>query len=169
MMDANFRAQCKDCGFDDIELAPGWVYYVEERAYQAHIASCADEKELVSVCQIEGVPSFTISSTRKIPVLPNTMQSDRQIYVRRAMSHQESAPYFVHAMLLSGGTALGTCNKASGESIFTTRSPSLAYSRGLTRQANMDYLYFSTLVGVYLLLLLISYDIVCQWARHLFK
>ena len=33
----------------------------------------------------------------------------------------------------------------------------------------MDYLYFSTLVGVYLLLLLISYDIACQWACHLFK
>ena len=32
----------------------------------------------------------------------------------------------------------------------------------------MDYLYFSTLLGV-VLIILISYDIVCQWARHLFE
>ena len=32
----------------------------------------------------------------------------------------------------------------------------------------MDYLYFLTLIGV-VLLILISYNIACQWARHLFK
>ena len=50
MIDANFRARCKDRGFDDIELAPGWSYYVEEKAYQKHIAACAGQKE-VHVCR----------------------------------------------------------------------------------------------------------------------
>ena len=49
MMDANFRARCKDRGFDDIELAPGWAYYVEEQAYLAHVTMRANEKDLVSV------------------------------------------------------------------------------------------------------------------------
>ena len=48
MMDANFRARCKDRGFDDIELAPGWAYYVEENGYQAHLLARANEKEQVS-------------------------------------------------------------------------------------------------------------------------
>ncbi|TBU37904.1 hypothetical protein BD309DRAFT_875464, partial [Dichomitus squalens] len=34
--------------------------------------------------------------------------------------------------------------------------------------ANMDYLYFSTLLGV-ILAILISYDIVCQWYKNLFS
>ena len=40
--------RCKDRGFDDLELAPGWSYYVEEKAYQAHLLVHANEKELVS-------------------------------------------------------------------------------------------------------------------------
>lgn len=35
------------------------------------------------------------------------------------------------------------------------------------RQANMDYLFFSTILGL-MLMILISYDIICQWAVHLF-
>ncbi|KAI1787681.1 hypothetical protein LXA43DRAFT_895860, partial [Ganoderma leucocontextum] len=41
-------------------------------------------------------------------------------------------------------------------------------STGDLQLANMDSLYFSTLLGI-VLLILISYDIVCQWAHHLFK
>ena len=46
MIDANFRARLKDRGFDDVELAPGWAYYVEETAYQAHLASAGDQTEV---------------------------------------------------------------------------------------------------------------------------
>ncbi len=46
MIDANFRARCKDRGIEDIELAPGWAYYVEEKAYQAHVAACKGQKEV---------------------------------------------------------------------------------------------------------------------------
>ncbi|KAI0696131.1 hypothetical protein C8T65DRAFT_583713 [Cerioporus squamosus] len=35
------------------------------------------------------------------------------------------------------------------------------------KYANMDYLFFSTLVGVVIIILLISYDIACQWNRNL--
>ena len=46
MVDANFRARCKDRGFDDIELAPGWGYYVEEDKYQAHLRNCKNQPEV---------------------------------------------------------------------------------------------------------------------------
>ena len=29
MLDANFRLKLKDRGFKDMELAPGWAYFVE--------------------------------------------------------------------------------------------------------------------------------------------
>ena len=49
MIDANFRARCKDKGIDDIEMGSGWSYYVEEKAYQEHLKACANSKE-VSGC-----------------------------------------------------------------------------------------------------------------------
>ena len=49
MIDANFRAKSKDRGFSDIELAPGWSYYVEETKYQAHVyaARARKRKEVI--------------------------------------------------------------------------------------------------------------------------
>ena len=44
MIDANFRAKSKDRGFSDIELAPGWSYYVEETKYQAHVNAARARK-----------------------------------------------------------------------------------------------------------------------------
>lgn len=46
MIDANFRARCKDRKLDDFELASGWSYYVEETKYQAHVKACAHRKEV---------------------------------------------------------------------------------------------------------------------------
>jgi hypothetical protein len=44
--DANFRAGLKDRGIRDIELAPGWAYFVEEHRFQAHIKNHLDQKEV---------------------------------------------------------------------------------------------------------------------------
>ncbi len=45
MMDANFRARCKDRGFDDIQLASGWSYYVEETRYQQHLDARSGDRQ----------------------------------------------------------------------------------------------------------------------------
>lgn len=37
MLDANFKLRVKDRGIEDIELAPGWAYYVNEELFQRHI------------------------------------------------------------------------------------------------------------------------------------
>ena len=44
MMDANFRARCKDRGLEETQLAPGWAYFVEESKYQAHLKARADDR-----------------------------------------------------------------------------------------------------------------------------
>lgn len=46
MMDANFRAKCKDRGLDDFELSPGWSYFVEEDKYMAHVRQQGDQTEV---------------------------------------------------------------------------------------------------------------------------
>ena len=44
------------------------------------------------------------------------------------------------------------------------------YAYGLYRRyANMDYIFFSAILGITLLFLTVSYDIACQWKRNLFK
>ncbi|THH16521.1 hypothetical protein EUX98_g9291 [Antrodiella citrinella] len=37
MIDANFKLKLKDKGIRDLELAPGWAYYVNEDSFQKHI------------------------------------------------------------------------------------------------------------------------------------
>ncbi|TFK79917.1 hypothetical protein K466DRAFT_504786, partial [Polyporus arcularius HHB13444] len=37
------------------------------------------------------------------------------------------------------------------------------------KYANMDYLFFSTLLGIVFIILLVSYDIACQWSVNLLK
>lgn len=49
MVDANFRARCKDRKLDDFELASGWSYYIEEAPYLAHVEACADRKEVSAI------------------------------------------------------------------------------------------------------------------------
>ncbi|KAI0047219.1 hypothetical protein FA95DRAFT_1465725, partial [Auriscalpium vulgare] len=44
-VDANFRLKLKDRNLRDLELAPGWAYYVEETAYQHHLKNHEDVPE----------------------------------------------------------------------------------------------------------------------------
>lgn len=46
MIDANFRLRCKARGINDIELGPGWAFYVEEMKYLAHVQKFAKQPEV---------------------------------------------------------------------------------------------------------------------------
>ncbi|KAH8109623.1 hypothetical protein DFH11DRAFT_1469634, partial [Phellopilus nigrolimitatus] len=50
-VDANFKLKSKDRGLRDIELAPGWVYFVNEEQYQAGIRLLPDEEDEPNTCQ----------------------------------------------------------------------------------------------------------------------
>ncbi|KAI0067061.1 hypothetical protein BV25DRAFT_1912397 [Artomyces pyxidatus] len=45
-MDANFKLKLKNRGLDDVELAPGWAYFVPKKPYQEHIDKHKDEVEM---------------------------------------------------------------------------------------------------------------------------
>ncbi|OJT11755.1 hypothetical protein TRAPUB_11697 [Trametes pubescens] len=129
MMDANFRARCKDRGFDDISLASGWAYYVEEARYQEHLKARSGDKQDENTCSAEH-NAIAKAGLRK------------EGYIASGVGAVLCAR---HAMVRPNGTG----DLQLGE-----------------RQANMDYLFFSAVMGV-LLALMISYNIVCQWYRHL--
>jgi hypothetical protein len=44
--DANFRLKLKNRKLPDVDLAPGWLYYVKEDDYQAYWKEHADESEV---------------------------------------------------------------------------------------------------------------------------
>ncbi|PIL23576.1 hypothetical protein GSI_14889 [Ganoderma sinense ZZ0214-1] len=121
MMDANFHARCKDRGFDDVELAPGWAYYVEETAYLTHIMMRTDEKDLENTCSAE------------------------HNAIRQASFHREG--------YIASGVGAILCARHA-----LVRKNGAGDLQQGERQANMDYLFFVTLLGL-ILTILISYDI----------
>lgn len=45
--DANFRLKLKNRKLRDIDLAPGWGYYVPEKEYQAHLKDRLGDTEVI--------------------------------------------------------------------------------------------------------------------------
>ncbi|KAA1479641.1 hypothetical protein DENSPDRAFT_862064 [Dentipellis sp. KUC8613] len=45
-VDANFKLKLESRNYVDVELAPGWAYFVPEVLYQSHLATYEDEAEL---------------------------------------------------------------------------------------------------------------------------
>ena len=45
-VDANFKLKGKARGLADVELMPGWAYFVREDEFQEHIANHVDEPEV---------------------------------------------------------------------------------------------------------------------------
>ncbi|KAI0689410.1 hypothetical protein C8T65DRAFT_700260 [Cerioporus squamosus] len=131
MIDANFRARCKDRGIEDIHLAPGWSHYVKESAYQKHLARARNDKE------------------------ENTCSAEHNA-ILKANSRKEGYIASGIGAVLCARHALVRKNSAGD----------LQLGEGY---ANMDYLVFSTLIGILILALLLLYDIACQWSKHFFK
>ena len=46
MLDANFRLVSKDRGVDDVDLGPGWAYFVEQIKYWTHINKYGEQTEV---------------------------------------------------------------------------------------------------------------------------
>lgn len=58
-MDANFRLKHKNRKLPDVDLAPGWAYYVEENGYKEYVKARGGEVEVRS-------PDISITSTYEI-------------------------------------------------------------------------------------------------------
>ena len=49
-VDANFKLKEKARGLKDVELMPGWAYFVWEDEFQVHIANYIDQPEVFFFC-----------------------------------------------------------------------------------------------------------------------
>ena len=67
-------------------------------------------------------------------------------------------------MSASYPTVWVTCRKGNGRSSITK---TVSGTHTISSYINMDYIFFSSVVGMALLAITISYDIACQWSRHL--
>ncbi|KAI0643898.1 hypothetical protein C8Q79DRAFT_1002434 [Trametes meyenii] len=128
MMDANFRCRCKDRGLEDIELAPGWSYYVEEAKFREYLKKAGLD-----------VDENSCSAEHNAILNANLCKEG---YVASGVGAVLCA---CHALFRPNGTA----DLHLGEKF-----------------AYMDYLLVSTLLGVFVLFLVISYDIACQYCRN---
>ncbi|KAI0666069.1 hypothetical protein C8Q78DRAFT_1072584 [Trametes maxima] len=128
MMDANFKCRCKDRGLDDVELAPGWSYYVEEGKFAEYIQS--------DIFQVEH----------------NTCSAEHNAILQANLRKKGYIASGVGAVFCARHTFFrpnGVGDLHLGE-----------------KYPYMDYLLVSTLLGVTLLLLVISYDIACQYSKN---
>ncbi|KAI0743720.1 hypothetical protein C8Q80DRAFT_1122131 [Daedaleopsis nitida] len=118
MIDANFRARCKDRGLRDVELGPGWAYYVEEGAYMTYVNKHRGKKEAADQ-----------SVYRRTPALPSTMPSSRQTYTSKGTLHPGSVPSSARDTLSFEGMVPATFNLVKDSRIWITFS---SWSKKLT-------------------------------------
>jgi hypothetical protein len=76
-------------------------------------------------------------------------------------------PSFVLVMQRTGQTGWVTFKKANGACFYRLSFKFFNLLSTLHRYVNMDYLFFSSIAGTCLDKIIGSYDIACQWGRHL--
>ncbi|KAL1940996.1 hypothetical protein VTO73DRAFT_7632 [Trametes versicolor] len=129
MMDANFRCRCKDRGLDDVSLAPGWSYYVDNKKFQDYLRNdCGFETE------------------------QNTCSAEHNAILKANLRKEGYVASGIGAVLCARHAFFRP--NGCGDLHLGEKFP------------YMDYFLISTLLGVILFLLVISYDIACQYCRN---
>jgi hypothetical protein len=72
-VDANFKLKGKDRGLKDVELMPGWAYFVREAEFQAHIAGYVHQPEVIFFCN--GLKTSKLKQYRSTVANRNTTPS----------------------------------------------------------------------------------------------
>ncbi|KAH9884045.1 hypothetical protein C8Q73DRAFT_661408, partial [Cubamyces lactineus] len=136
MMDANFRCRCKDRGLDDVNMAPGWSYYVEQSRFHEHVARACDREE-------------------------NTCSAEHNAIIKANMRKEGYVASGIGAVLCARHAFFrpnGVGDLHLGEKYVT-----------VTPFPYMDYLVVSTLLGSLMYMLVLSYDVACQYHKNFEK
>jgi hypothetical protein len=121
-------------------------------AFSAHHCSTISNNPYIS--QIFVIRNYTLSITQT----PSFQLVTRQ---------QAWAVSFVLAIPWCGGTGWAICRKEKGSCFYSmARGRTDRYT---SRYANMDFIVLSTLTGMTVGSLTLSYDIACQWSRNFTK
>ncbi|KAJ8455539.1 hypothetical protein ONZ51_g12418 [Trametes cubensis] len=129
MMDANFRCRCKDRGLDDVQIAPGWSYYVEQDKFVEHVARTCDREDEKNTCSAE-----------HNAIIKANMRKEG--YIASGVGAVLCAR---HAFFRPNGV---------GDLHLGEKFP------------YMDFLVVSTLLGSAMFMLVLSYDIACQYCKN---
>ncbi|KDQ33848.1 hypothetical protein PLEOSDRAFT_1073975 [Pleurotus ostreatus PC15] len=131
-IDANFKLKSKSRGLEDVELDPGWSYFVNDARYKAHLLKHSDQPEI------------------------NTCRNEHDAILRATTRHTPG--YDV------SGVALVICARHA----FVRGNGAGDLEKG-ERYCSIDYIVLSALLAFQLRLLVLSYDIACQWSKNLIK
>ncbi|KAJ7795383.1 hypothetical protein B0H14DRAFT_2391674 [Mycena olivaceomarginata] len=127
----------------DPTLGPGWAYLVASDGYLRHLIKYVEEDEVSSLV-FNWTGADTVQITHCVSFAALWSANNKRAKGLRA-SGVGSVSCSRHELF----RPLGTGDLQRGE-----------------RYSNMDYLFFSSLIGITLLTIVASYDIACQWSRR---
>ncbi|PPQ89278.1 hypothetical protein CVT25_001361 [Psilocybe cyanescens] len=152
-MDANFRVknQLVSNYSQDPGLGIGWAYMVPREKYEAYVLSRANDEDV------------RIHFTLLKIVLS---RSPKTLKISTCVGFQALAKANTKFLIGLRYTGLGLTVCGCSEMIFPVGVGNLQKGE---RYANMDYIFGMILQAIAISMVLISYDICCQWFINLFK
>ncbi|KAE9386221.1 hypothetical protein BT96DRAFT_793053, partial [Gymnopus androsaceus JB14] len=147
-IDACFRLKRRNAGTweTDPPLCNGGSYFVESGPYREYYAKMKDQAE---ICTCTGLAALDFA---------NTKYSKGYTATGVAMCTCGR-----HEIIMPNGA--GNMQKGERRVFFLQKSPRF---NSVNRYGNIDYVWASAMQHVHILLwILLSYDIICQWFKHL--
>lgn len=145
----------------------GWAYFVPDQPYHDFVSALPDQSEVFQEQSQVGYAGLTYTLDLKLQS-PHRGQSSEFKAIKRS-SHNRGRGHCMRKARPISTKRHGRPTKrrtvipcASSKSENATDSTPSVYRFG-----NMDFICFSALAPTILLLIVISYDVACQWSRNL--
>ncbi|RDX40776.1 hypothetical protein OH76DRAFT_1489992 [Lentinus brumalis] len=166
----SLAVECPACPHPDKNLPDSWESAPEERRWLYTLFLMLDAN-FRAKCKARGLDPFELGPGWSYFV----EETGYQAHLKRCGAQKEENKCSAEHNAIINANIKRDGYVASGVGAVLCARHALVRRNGVgdTQQgekyANMDYLFFSTLVGVVIIILLISYDIACQWSVNLVK
>ncbi|RDX40435.1 hypothetical protein OH76DRAFT_1459514 [Lentinus brumalis] len=166
----SLAVECPACPHPDKNLPDGWESAPEEQRWLYTMYLMLDAN-FRAKCKAQGLDPFELGPGWSYFV----EESDYQAHLKRCGAQKEENKCSAEHNAIINANVKRDGYVASGVGAVLCARHALVRKNGVgdTQQgekyANMDYLFFSTLLGVIIIILLVSYDIACQWSINLVK
>ncbi|KAJ7754872.1 hypothetical protein B0H16DRAFT_1458904 [Mycena metata] len=192
--DANFKMKGRDRSSRDKDptLGPGWAYMVANDDYLKHLVQYVDQDEISHCVSFAALWSANNKRAKGLRAsgVSSVSCSRHELFRPRGMGDLQKGENNVHNgpnvesvkprhvvpirrwQDLAAATApfevpfLAMPSDLSGPWIFSLIDRKCQLYLLTFQYSNMDYLFFSSLIGITLLTVVASYNIACQWSRN---
>ncbi|KAI0743686.1 hypothetical protein C8Q80DRAFT_1122101 [Daedaleopsis nitida] len=154
----DLTVECPACPHPGKNLPANWESAPPEMIWLCTLFLMLDAN-FRAKCKARGLNGFELGSGWSYFVKEKAYQAHLSKYGNQTEGNKCSAEH----------SAIVNANLRRNGYIASGVGAVLCARHALVRYANMDYILFTTLLGVIFLILLISYDIACQWNRNLLK